>query len=969
MGRAHPNKEKSVTYAADSPSQAFPKSVVGRVTQAFRRTPANGHVVSTLSALDHLSPLSTSSDGGPTASSLPGAPGSVELPFERVASAPTDETGSQPSSPAPSCNEGIIDGRPSRLDSPNMLPNHFSRADLRPRGWDRFVIHPDNKIKAYFESLIVFCVLYTAVMEPFEITYNVEMMPLIDDMLDGLFIFDLGVQFFSGYHDSGGKRFPVLVLRTVALNYVRTWFLIDLVAAIPFDRFFSGAKDDVRVKFPGLIKIIRLLKLRRTIRKWNGLSYGPLLKVITIVCGWLLLAHWFACGWFVMGWYTCRSLANQVETNGPWVTQYWPQLTPNCTTGNPPDPGDFQRAVGLRVFDVHVRCLYWALATMSSMGYGNSPVAHSTGDMLYSIGTQVVGACLAAGIFSNVAQMINQSDVKNARYQTQLERVREFSTLHKLSDTMHDKLIGYHELVFSINHGVDLHQVASMFPGSVQQEVFFEEHAPRLRLVPMFQHSECDEIFIAALSRELRVQVLLDGDFAYKTGEVGDRMYFLKTGYMQIYGPKTDLVVATIGPGGYFGELALFSAIQDLNLSRASMGPNDGAREVFSSDKMFKRSGSARSLSDCILIILMKHDFQVIAERLRIDVQRMMAVATEVVRCRRPSFLTRESMLRPSTPELKRMRRPSHNGNDEITSRSSSPGGSRLRRPSHNGNDEITSRSSSPGGSRLARRATEPAVAFYSNHRRTPSDEVEDSFKMKRAKALGATVDLDGAVKERLKQRRRSAPSDWLRKSGASITSAVANFGAASSGSSGAPSSAATPYEADVDQIAPGLLPRDRRPSRDAETIGMPDKPKERRPSSHADEIAASAARLQHARFSVCRSASADDAAPETPPMGVGPPANRSCSVCVTSADGTAPGSLPRAKSGKGRSSVRTEAARDGSGDEVASRAPRRPSAAKHHGHSYGTSSETRDSRARCASGGGAGFGGSGGGGYVSPFL
>jgi hypothetical protein len=90
-----------------------------------------------------------------------------------------------------------------------------------------------------------------------------------------------------------------------------------------------------------------------------------------------------------MGWYTCRSLANQVETNGPWVTQYWPQLTPNCTTGNPPDPGDFQRAVGLRVFDVHVRCLYWALATMSSMGYGNSPVAHSTGDMLYSIGTQV----------------------------------------------------------------------------------------------------------------------------------------------------------------------------------------------------------------------------------------------------------------------------------------------------------------------------------------------------------------------------------------------------------------------------------------------------------------------------------------------------------------------------------------------------------------------------------------------------
>ena len=59
---------------------------------------------------------------------------------------------------------------------------------------------------------------------------------------------------------------------------------------------------------------------------------------------------------------------------------------------------------------------------MSSMGYGNSPVAHSTSDMIYSICVQVVGACLAAGIFSNVAQMINQSDLKNVRYQAQLDR-------------------------------------------------------------------------------------------------------------------------------------------------------------------------------------------------------------------------------------------------------------------------------------------------------------------------------------------------------------------------------------------------------------------------------------------------------------------------------------------------------------------------------------------------------------------
>ena len=74
-------------------------------------------------------------------------------------------------------------------------------------------------------------------------------------------------------------------------------FLIDFVAAVPFDRFASTSQSDRSpvVRLPGLIKIVRLLKLKRTIRKWNGLSYGPLLKVITIVFGWLLVAHWFAC--------------------------------------------------------------------------------------------------------------------------------------------------------------------------------------------------------------------------------------------------------------------------------------------------------------------------------------------------------------------------------------------------------------------------------------------------------------------------------------------------------------------------------------------------------------------------------------------------------------------------------------------------------------------------------------------------
>ena len=545
-------------------------------------------------------------------------------------------------------SHGRVQWRSSSGDSPlrsscaaaqcvlEPLPLDFSRADLKPKGWDRVVIHPDNRIKACFESFIVFCVLYTAVLEPVKVTFAIEINPEVDLFLDLLFVVDLGIQFISGYHNAGGKRFAVLSLRRVVNNYLRTWFAIDLVAAIPFDRFYSmghrvSAEEDqsVLVRLPGLIKIVRLLKLRRTIRKWTSLSYGPLLKVITILSGWLLVAHWFACGWFILGWYTCPHYKHALHVQGPWVVSYFPNLTSACTSGAPPDARRFPETIGLNYFDVLMRCLYWALATMSSMGYGNAPRADSTADYIYACSTQVVGACLAAAIFSNVAQMINQGDLKNARYQQQLDRVRAFARLHKLSPSVRGRLFGYHELLFAVNHGLDLPAIASMFPRALQSQVFLDEHRLRLMQVPMFRKlasgGGTHDLFLAAVASLLRSSVVLDGDLIFHAGEVGDRMFFLQKGYVRITAPPGgacgaacvrvngggaygETALACLGPGHYFGEVALFASVMAPTAADAREGfttPKSGlqgrrAALPSPSSRMYRRAGTAAALSDCI---------------------------------------------------------------------------------------------------------------------------------------------------------------------------------------------------------------------------------------------------------------------------------------------------------------------------------------------------------------------------------
>ena len=129
-----------------------------------------------------------------------------------------------------------------------------------------------------------------------------------------------------------------------------------------------------------LLKTVRLMKIQRWMKKYSNRSFGPLLRVVIILTFWLLCAHWVACGFFVIGWSTCAEYSVQPQAvnstchirgskcNGNWITEYWPQLSPMCVSGRL--PADAGAAFGVSVPSMHMRTLAWALATMSSMGYG-----------------------------------------------------------------------------------------------------------------------------------------------------------------------------------------------------------------------------------------------------------------------------------------------------------------------------------------------------------------------------------------------------------------------------------------------------------------------------------------------------------------------------------------------------------------------------------------------------------------------
>ena len=324
--------------------------------------------------------------------------------------------------------------------------------------------------------------------------------------------------------------------------------------------------------FLALIKTVRMLRLRRMLNSLRKGSGSELLSLGIIVFVWLLITHWCGCTFFAFGWMLCG------DGQRTWVTEYFdgtdrqglPVLSDTCGEGTPDEIGR-----------IHLRAMYWALSTMSSLGYGSAPVAVTDAEFVLAMAVQVLGACSLALVFSNIAKIMARLDAVQARYTAHLDSINEFGKFYKLPEAMRHRLNEYVTFSFGVSRGISIQEVTDSLPPTIRGEVLYLMHEPMLRQVPMF--SETDDMFIKALVRTLQPQVLLRGDWLFRMNEPGDCMFFIKNGCIQIKNLDGTVVFASLMPGAFLGELSMLT----------------GQR----------RTASAQAIADCVLFLMRTADF------------------------------------------------------------------------------------------------------------------------------------------------------------------------------------------------------------------------------------------------------------------------------------------------------------------------------------------------------------------------
>ena len=75
--------------------------------------------------------------------------------------------------------------------------------------------------------------------------------------------------------------------------------------------------------------------------------------------------------------------------------------------------------------------MYWATATMTAVGYGDI-YATNFSERIYSIVTQLLGACVFGFIIGNIATLLDTVDARGAAYKYRMDEIKAYMHNRKL---------------------------------------------------------------------------------------------------------------------------------------------------------------------------------------------------------------------------------------------------------------------------------------------------------------------------------------------------------------------------------------------------------------------------------------------------------------------------------------------------------------------------------------------------------
>ncbi|XP_077194545.1 voltage-gated delayed rectifier potassium channel KCNH1 [Paroedura picta] len=452
---------------------------------------------------------------------------------------------------APSVQKGENVHKHSRLAEvlqlgSEILPQYKQEAPKTP---PHIILHY-CVFKTTWDWVILILTFYTAILVPYNVSFKTKQNNVawlvVDSIVDVIFLVDIVLNFHTTFVGPAGE--VISDPKLIRMNYLKTWFVIDLLSCLPYDviNAFENVDEGISSLFSSL-KVVRLLRLGRVARKLDHyIEYGAAVLVL-LVCVFGLAAHWLACIWYSIGDYEVINEDTNKIRNESWLYQLGESI------GSPYQfnkTGTGKWEGGPSKDSVYISSLYFTMTSLTSVGFGN--IAPTTdGEKIFAVAMMMIGSLLYATIFGNVTTIFQQMYANTNRYHEMLNSVRDFLKLYQVPKGLSERVMDYIVSTWSMSRGIDTEKVLQICPKDMRADIcvhlnrkVFKEH-PAFRLA--------SDGCLRALAMEFQTVHCAPGDLIYHAGESVDNLCFVVSGSLEVI--QDDEVVAILGKGDVFGDV------------------------------------------------------------------------------------------------------------------------------------------------------------------------------------------------------------------------------------------------------------------------------------------------------------------------------------------------------------------------------------------------------------------------------
>jgi len=118
---------------------------------------------------------------------------------------------------------------------PYMPPNIISWVPMYQDS--SYIILHYCTFKTTWDWVILILTFYTAIMVPYNVSFKTKQNNLVwlvlDSVVDVIFLVDIVLNFHTTFVGPGGE--VISDPKLIRMNYLKTWFVIDLLSCLPYD--------------------------------------------------------------------------------------------------------------------------------------------------------------------------------------------------------------------------------------------------------------------------------------------------------------------------------------------------------------------------------------------------------------------------------------------------------------------------------------------------------------------------------------------------------------------------------------------------------------------------------------------------------------------------------------------------------------------------------------------------------------